>query len=87
MDRAVLYQVSMSIIGASLTVNGLQTLRSGSMSLSAGLLVVSGVGLVVLTGYQLVTGGKPETLHTWTVWAIVFAAILSATGTALVLLS
>ncbi|SEL59208.1 hypothetical protein [Haloferax larsenii] len=86
-DKVVLYQVSMSIVGASLAVNGLQTLRGGSMSISAGLLVVGGVGLVVSTGYQLATGSRPEPLPTWTVWVAVLAAAMSAAGTALFLLS
>ena len=77
----------MSIVGASLAVNGLQTLRSGSPSVSAGLLVVGGVGLVVSTGYQLATGSRPELLPTWTVWVSVFAAAMSAVGTVLLLLS
>ncbi|ELZ82963.1 hypothetical protein C453_13176 [Haloferax elongans ATCC BAA-1513] len=78
--------MAMSIVGVSLAVNGLQTLRGGSMSISAGLFVVAGVGLVVSTGYQLATGSRPETLPTWTVWGAVLAAALSMAGMVLVFL-
>ncbi|WP_258302320.1 hypothetical protein [Haloferax larsenii] len=86
MDKVVLYQVSMSIVGASLALNGLQTLRGGSVSISAGLLVVGGAGLVVSTGYQLATGSRPDPLPTWTVWGMVLAAALSMAGMVLVFL-
>ncbi len=60
MNRALLYHVSMGIIGLSFAIRSVPDLLVGKSSIPLWLLAIGGVGMIFGSIYEILTGGRED---------------------------
>jgi len=86
-NRALVYHISMAVVGLSIVANGANSLLEPGISDLAGAAAIVGGGLLCTTsGYTLATGETGE-VSTEATWLLVLAAVLSTVGAVLTYLS
>lgn len=83
MNRALLHYVSVGIIGLSFATLSIPDLAAGDYSISLWLFAISGVGLILGSFYDVLTGGLNDFEPDGFTPLVVLGAVLSLAGTLL----
>ena len=80
MDRTLLYYASMGIVGLSSAAGSVPDLLAGRSSISLWLMALGGVGLVLGSLYEYLSGRTDDFDPGRLTWIVVVGALLSVVG-------